>query len=510
LYKKKWVSLVLITFLMVFVLGPVNYASADAIGDVVTEMQEIYKYMDECDKDNIRAARTALQDFAVNDDEDDWDAVLEDLLTTEVIEKFEGEATARAVAKEIFTDLGDIYYSTDESDLKNKLEQFKEKYLEDFQLLFGDDFSMEEFYQLFADARSALSGVINDVEAGKLANATNAELVEAMPGYLEKAMDAALLDNTVFSGKLGAIGWSTEKLIVQQEALADFIDQDGKARLSLALALVRSETKLAAGLTTLQVGESYAANETYTINIMGRNATSLVAWASGDLAIVEIGEDAETGNFQINARAPGTTELIVYRDYAGAVSDCDWLLKFDVTVVGAGVAVNGTITSWNEIADDAVIRLYSTTYSDEEIRADMKDGNPENALENAAILGTSIDYDGVSKRYIQSFSFADVEAGTYKVAVYQAKEYLVKVAAISVDESNTEIGALKLWLYGDVNDNGQVNSIDIQRLFEHLNGTDLLTDEEALIIADVNSNDELNSLDIQRLFEHLNGSDPLF
>lgn len=507
--EKKWVSLVLITFLMVFVLGPVNYASADAIDDVVAEMQEIYKYMDECDKDNIRAARTALQDFAVNADEDDWDAVLGDLLTTEVIGKFEGEAAARAVAKEIFTDLGDIYYSTDASDLKNKLEQFKAQYLEDFQLLFGDDFSMEEFYQLFADARSALSGVINDVEAGMLANAANAELVEAMPGYLEKAMDAALLDNTVFSGKLGAIGWSTGKLIVQQEVLADFIDQDGKARLSLALALVRSETKLAAGPTTLQVGESYAANDAYTINIMGRNATTLVAWASVDPAIVEIEEDAQTGNFQINARAPGTTELIVYRDYAGADSECDWLLKFDVTVVGAGVVVNGTINSWEEAGEPLVV-LYDATIADADIRADMKDGNPENALENAAILGTTVDYDEVSKRYIQSFSFADVEAGTYKVAVYQAKEYLVKVAAISVDETNTDTGALKLWLYGDVNDNGQVNSIDIQRLFEHLNGTDLLTDEEALIIADVNSDDELNSLDIQRLFEHLNGLSPLF
>ena len=107
-------------------------------------------------------------------------------------------------------------------------------------------------------------------------------------------------------------------MIAQQEALAGFIDADKKARISLALAAVRSETVLEAGPTTLQVGSQFPAVNEYTINIMGKDATKLVAWASADPSVINIGEDPDTGNFVIEAVASGTTELIVYRDYNDA------------------------------------------------------------------------------------------------------------------------------------------------------------------------------------------------
>lgn len=63
-------------------------------------------------------------------------------------------------------------------------------------------------------------------------------------------------------------------------------------------------------------------------------------------------------------------------------------------------------------------------------------------------------------------------------------------------------------LYGDVNGDGSINSSDHQRLFEHLNGTNLLTGD-ALTAGDVNKDGNINSSDHQRLFEHLNGTNPL-
>ena len=62
--------------------------------------------------------------------------------------------------------------------------------------------------------------------------------------------------------------------------------------------------------------------------------------------------------------------------------------------------------------------------------------------------------------------------------------------------------------YGDVNNDGSINSSDHQRLFEHLNGTNLLTGD-ALMLGDVNDDGSINSSDHQRLFEHLNGTNPL-
>ena len=333
-FNKKRTAWVLIAFFIGFVFAPVNYAAAEPIDDIVAQMQEIYGFMDENDKDNISNAREALQNFTDADVEEDWDDVLgvndpeNNLLTEQVIAKFGDEATARAAAKDILSGLGEIYYSTDAAELRTTLETYKAEYIDEFQLLFGDDITMDKFYSLFLDARTALPGVIDTTEAGQLANDPNEDLIASMPIYLDRAMDAALESNPTFSGRLSAIGWSTEKLIAQQEVLAGFIDEEGKARLSLALAVIRSETKLAAGDTTLQVGDL----PEYTIHIMERNATSLVAWASAAPAFMKVSNDSETGNFVIEAIAPGTTQLIVYRDYSGADPAKDWLLKFDVTV----------------------------------------------------------------------------------------------------------------------------------------------------------------------------------
>lgn len=398
--KSKQTTWFLLAFFVFAALAPVNYAVAEPIDDIVNEMQKIYGFMDDYDKANISDARSALLAFSATGSNDNWDTVLgvgteNNLLTSKVIAKYGDEAAARARAKEIFTDLGAIYYSTDADELKTTLETFKDDYTTDFQLLFDDDITVDEFYQLFADARTELPGVIDESEAGLLANGTNENLIAAMPEYLNRAMDKALLANPSFTGKLSAIDWSTDKLIAQQEALAEFIDQNGDARLSLALAFIRSETELATVAPTLQVGDK----PEYTIKIMGRDATSLLAWASANSNVVEVSEDSQTGNFVIEAIAPGTTELIVYRDYTGSGSDHDWLLKFDITVEG-----------------------------------------------------------GI--------------------------------------------------LYGDVNDDGIIDSSDHQRLFEHLNGTNLLTGD-ALIAGDVNQDGIVDSSDHQRLFEHLNGTNRL-
>jgi len=404
-FNKKRTAWLLIAFFMFFIFAPMNYAAAepsDQIDEIVDQMQEIYGFMDENDKDNISNAREALQNFTDADVEEDWDDVLgvndpeNNLLTEQVIAKFGDEAAARAAAKDILSGLGEIYYSTDAAGLRTTLENFKNDYKVEFQLLFGDDITMDEFYSLFLDARAALPGVIDTTEAGQLANDTNEALIAAMPGYLNEAMDQALLENPTFSGRLADIGWSTDKLIAQQEVLAGYIDQDGDARLSLALAVIRSETERVSGATILQVGEK----PEYTINIMGRNASSLLAWASADPTIVEVSNDAQTGNFVLEAMAPGTTQLIVYRDYDGGTAANDWLLRFDVTVEASDI------------------------------------------------------------------------------------------------------------LYGDVNDDGIITSSDHQRLFEHLNGTNLLTGD-ALIASDVNKDGNTTSSDHQRLFEHLNGTNPL-
>ena len=61
---------------------------------------------------------------------------------------------------------------------------------------------------------------------------------------------------------------------------------------------------------------------------------------------------------------------------------------------------------------------------------------------------------------------------------------------------------------GDVNGNGEVDVIDLQRLYAHLNGDNPLG--ENLASGDVNGNGEVDVIDLQRLYAHLNGDNTLF
>lgn len=62
---------------------------------------------------------------------------------------------------------------------------------------------------------------------------------------------------------------------------------------------------------------------------------------------------------------------------------------------------------------------------------------------------------------------------------------------------------------GDANGDGTIDIGDHQRLFEHLQGIDVITDATILAAVDVNKDGVIDIGDHQRLFEHLQGIDPL-
>jgi len=425
------------------------YAAADVIDDMVAQMQEIYGFMSDYDRDNISAARDELQDFAATGTEGQWNEVLgidtdNNLLTEEVITRFGSEEAARAAVQDIVTGLGNIYYSTDSEQLRNTLEDFKDEYNDEFQTFFGDDITLAQLYNLLSDAREALPGVISESsEAGLLARGNNDYLLAKMPEFLVEAMREAInkRDNQLFSGRLSAIGWSSEKLIAQQEALAGFIDADKKARISLALAAVRSETVLEAGPTTLQVGSQFPAVNEYTINIMGKDATKLVAWASADPSVINIGEDPDTGNFVIEAVASGTTELIVYRDYNDADPDYDWLYIIDVTVVpassGGGGGGGGSLPGFAIRTSGTTAEMYNMVVDipkgavDEDTRGDIErlDGDEIDAPEDSVILGYIYEFSKeASGNFLKPvniklpYNKAAVDLDKYTISIYRFDE----------------------------------------------------------------------------------------
>ena len=78
---------------------------------------------------------------------------------------------------------------------------------------------------------------------------------------------------------------------------------------------------------------------------------------------------------------------------------------------------------------------------------------------------------------------------------------------IAIPRNSTgELGTVILRQAGDVNLDGELDVYDLQRLYEHVTGIDLLTEDYALLLADVNQNGIRDAQDIQRLYEQLTGN----
>jgi len=160
--------------------------------------------------------------------------------------------------------------------------------------------------------------------------------------------------------------------------------------------------------------------------------------------------------------------------------------------------ISGNITSYS--LGDVLVKLYSSTTEDSAIRTDMKTGGAS-ALANTSSSGIPSVYGATNNRV---YSVSNVPAGTYKLAVYE-QGHGIRITAVTVTSANINQN-VTLYKLGDVNGNAAVDISDMQRLYEHLNGSNILTDAD---IGDVNENGVVDISDMQRLYEHLNGSNPL-
>ncbi len=107
---------------------------------------------------------------------------------------------------------------------------------------------------------------------------------------------------------------------------------------------------------------------------------------------------------------------------------------------------------------------------------------------------------------VVALTYNIIDASNYALKVTSFKAcYSGDQAALETTRYNCVIGDDVLW--GDINGDKVVNFTDLQRLFQHLNGSAKLPDSK-LSIADTNGDNVVNFTDLQRLFQHLNGSNP--
>lgn len=192
----------------------------------------------------------------------------------------------------------------------------------------------------------------------------------------------------------------------------------------------------------------------------------------------------EAGEFlrvTFQTKAAGSTAVSLYEDSAGADGYTGDISGGTVTVEAAavtGVTVSGTVKSYGDETENVTVTL-----------------TPENGTPMTTVVtGNSAAY-----------KFENVSAGTYTLKVekanHVAREYKVTVSGDAVQQD------AKVCLKGDLTGDGKVNTADVGRLYAHVRGTRLLTDDYALSCGNVAGTDAtINTADVGRLYAHVRGT----
>lgn len=192
----------------------------------------------------------------------------------------------------------------------------------------------------------------------------------------------------------------------------------------------------------------------------------------------------EAGEFlrvTFQAKATGSTVISLYEDSVGADGYTGDISGGVVTVEAAavtGVTVSGTVKSYGGVTEKVTVTL-----------------TPENGTPMTTVVtGNSAAY-----------KFENVSAGTYTLKVekanHVAREYKVTVSGDAVQQD------AKVCLKGDLTGDGKVNTADVGRLYAHVRGTRLLTDDYALSCGNVAGTDAtINTADVGRLYAHVKGT----
>lgn len=191
-------------------------------------------------------------------------------------------------------------------------------------------------------------------------------------------------------------------------------------------------------------------------------------------------------------------------------------INVDLPVKPMGVTVSGTALSWND-SDDARYYLYPSDTADEVILAQWKTGGTVSGstYTGTGAAVTAMTVDGKAMK-AQTFSFGTIPAGEYKLVIFKPKRYVPKIVSITVDSTALDLGQLKLWLYGDVNYDGQVNTTDATQVLRYFNskGPNVFSQGSAqdradrLFAANVDGNLIINTTDSTQILRHFNNKKP--
>ena len=108
----------------------------------------------------------------------------------------------------------------------------------------------------------------------------------------------------------------------------------------------------------------------------------------------------------------------------------------------------------------------------------------------------------------EDFSLTGIPNGRYTMVVSK-KNHVPRSYDITVADGKLNVD-IKLQLIGDITGDGRINIGDTSRVFAHVKGTALITDDYLLDCADVTGDGRINIGDTSRIFAHVKGTNLLW
>jgi hypothetical protein len=339
--RKKLLAIVLSTIMamsMVFYFP--GQARADALDNVVSELQKTYVWLDKDPdgKASVAQAKTLAGNISNNPSNAPWPAVFSQLPVNKLVGtgKFANESEAKLALVDLFLDAAIIGYSSDAGVLKTNLENFKIKHTDTIYKVMGNDVTVDDLYNYALQTKKEIPGIITQDISGLIAIAGGdySTIREQVKDWLRQALIKA--DTDYFGGKyqnkLIAIGWSIDALVEAKDIISKEADPDCLAEIALLKAYVRSETRFLKNGVALAPETKISLCQGGSLpcklsilgitDIYGINIANVFKWQSGNESVIKIEDHT------IKAIGTGTAEIIAYNENPAT----DWVYKGTVEV----------------------------------------------------------------------------------------------------------------------------------------------------------------------------------
>ncbi len=349
--RKKLLAIILSTIMamsMVFYFP--GQARADALDNVVSELQKTYVWLDKdpVGKASVAQAKTEAGNILGDPNIAPWPAVFNKLPVNKLVGagKFASESEAKQALVDLFLDAAIIGYSSDAGVLKTNLENFKIEHADTIYKVMGNDVTVDELYNCALQTKKEIPGIITEDISGLIAIAGGdySTIREQVKDWLWQALIKADTGNK-YQSKLNSVDWSIDALIEAKDIISKVADPDYLAEIALLKAYVRSETRFLKNGVALapetKISLCQGGSLPGKLSILGItdkygiNIAEVFTWQSGNESVIKIEDHT------IKAIGTGAAEIIAYNKNPAT----DWVYKGTVEVAvcpapggGGGVA----------------------------------------------------------------------------------------------------------------------------------------------------------------------------